>query len=79
MTYLLSFIDLTQFNEASGVPSLSRNTLQDISINIDVDLNQQLKLVKIMRNLNFKKILLDDKQKNIRCISNTLCDELISK
>lgn len=79
LTYLLSFIDLTQFNEASGVPSLSRKTLQNISINIDMNINQQLKLVEIMRNLNLKKILLDDKQKNIRYISNTLCDELISK
>lgn len=50
--YLFQTINWKKYNEASGVPSLSKNTIENINIQIPISLKEQEKIAKILSTID---------------------------
>lgn len=75
--YALSQIDLKKYNEASGVPSLSRNTLYSIDLDIP-SMEEQCKIAKILRICDQEIDLLRQKLAALRQQKKGLMQQLLT-
>ena len=75
--YALSQIDLKQYNEASGVPSLSRNTLYDVELQVP-PVAEQRKIADLLLSCDQELNLLQQKLAAFRCQKQGLMQQLLT-
>lgn len=75
--YLFNLIDWQKYNEATGVPSLSKNTIEHIPVLIPT-LTEQIAIVEILTNADNEIELAKQKLKNIQVQKKGIMQKLLT-
>lgn len=75
--YLFNLIDWQKYNEATGVPSLSKNTIENIPVFIPT-LTEQIAIVEILTNADNEIELVKHKLKNIQVQKKGIMQKLLT-
>jgi type I restriction enzyme, S subunit len=75
---LFETINWYKYNEASGVPSLSRKTIESIKVHIP-KYNEQEKISESIKLVEYKIILLEQKLENLKLFNKGFINNLIIK
>ncbi len=76
--YLFNMINWINYNEASGVPSLSKNTIYNIKIPIPKSLKEQQKIAEILSLQDEKIEKLNKKLTKLKKIKKALMQDLLT-
>jgi type I restriction enzyme S subunit len=76
--YLLSIIDWQSYNEASGVPSLNANTVQNIKIFLPPTLDEQRAIAAVLADMDAEIAALEARREKVRQVKQGMMQVLLT-
>ncbi|PZR07480.1 MAG: type I restriction endonuclease subunit S [Flavobacterium psychrophilum] len=76
--YRFQLIDWYSYNEASGVPSLSAKTIENISIHVPQTKDEQIKIAQVISDMDIEIESLESKLQKYRQIKSGMMQNLLT-